>query len=221
MNRRPRHGWPKHQRASTPSERRKGTPAGWSQHTVGRKELPRTYSGSSARVDYRRRLEMNTQDSDEDALFRQEMRYPERGAGGFSGPRRAGAGESRASPPVQQLDVSDYLTASEAGSERGRSRHRGHPGDRPSASREEIGGNIDQEDQEPAGCGEEDPGPPASAGHHFGGSRPWAGMVADRPPVPPRHSASAPLPPRGPPGVPLPRDGESMLSPGKTDTTHL
>jgi hypothetical protein len=63
-------------------------------------ELPRTYSGSSARVDYRRRLEMNTQDSDEDTLFRQEMRYPERGAGGFSGPRRAGAGENRASPPV-------------------------------------------------------------------------------------------------------------------------
>ena len=50
-------------------------------------ELPRTYSGSSARVDYRRRLEMNTQDSDEDALFRQEMNYPERGAGGFSGLR--------------------------------------------------------------------------------------------------------------------------------------
>jgi hypothetical protein len=41
-------------------------------------ELSRTYSGSSARVDYRRRLEMNTQDSHEDALFRQEMRYPER-----------------------------------------------------------------------------------------------------------------------------------------------
>jgi hypothetical protein len=86
-------------------------------------ELPRTYSGSSARVDYRRQLEMNTQDSDEDALFRQEMRYPERGAGGFSGLRRAGAGENRASPPVQQLDVSEYLTASEAGSEQGRSRH--------------------------------------------------------------------------------------------------
>ncbi len=35
----------------------------------GSGELPRMYSGSSARVDYRRRLEMNTQDSDEDALF--------------------------------------------------------------------------------------------------------------------------------------------------------
>ncbi len=48
-------------------------------------ELPCTYSGSSARVDYQRRLEMNTQDSDEDVLFRQEMRYPERGTVGFSG----------------------------------------------------------------------------------------------------------------------------------------
>jgi hypothetical protein len=35
----------------------------------GSEELPRTYSGSSARVDYRRRLTMNTQDSDEDTLF--------------------------------------------------------------------------------------------------------------------------------------------------------
>jgi hypothetical protein len=53
-------------------------------------ELPRTYSGSSARVDYRRQLEMNTQDSDEDVLFRQEMRYSERGTVGFSGLGRAG-----------------------------------------------------------------------------------------------------------------------------------
>ncbi len=83
-------------------------------------ELPRTYSGSSARADYRRRLELNTQDSDEDVLFRREMNYPERGAGGFSDPRRAGAGESRGSPPAQQQDESDYATASEAGSERGR-----------------------------------------------------------------------------------------------------
>jgi hypothetical protein len=81
------------------------------------------YSGSSARLDYQRRLELNTQDSDEDVLFRQEMNYPERGAGGFSILRRAGAGENRASPPVQQLDVSEYVTASKAGSERGRRRH--------------------------------------------------------------------------------------------------
>jgi hypothetical protein len=39
--------------------------------------LSRTYSGSSARVDYRWRLELNTQDSDKDVLFRQEMRYPD------------------------------------------------------------------------------------------------------------------------------------------------
>jgi hypothetical protein len=179
----------------------------------GSGELPRTYSGSSARVDCRRQLELNTQDSDEDALFRQEMNYPERGAGGFSGLRRAGAGENRASPPVQQLDVSEYLTASEAGSERGRSRYRGHPEDRPSVGCEEIGQNIDQEDREPAGCREEDPDPPATAGHHLGGGRPWADAAADRPPMPPRLSASAPLPPRGLPSVPLPRRGESMQQP--------
>jgi hypothetical protein len=99
------------------------TPAGTSTTLGGGSgELSRTYSGSSARADYRRRLELNTQDSDEDVLFRQEMNYPERGAGGFSGLRRAGAGESRGSPPVQR-DVSEYMTASEAGSERGRRRH--------------------------------------------------------------------------------------------------
>jgi hypothetical protein len=45
-------------------------------------------------VDYRQRLELNTQDSDEDVLFLQEMRYPKRGAGGFSNLRRTG-GEQR------------------------------------------------------------------------------------------------------------------------------
>jgi hypothetical protein len=135
----------------------------------GSGELPHTYSGSSARMDYWRRLELNTQDSDEDVLFRQEMNYPERGAGGFSGLRRAGAGENRASPPVQQLDVSEYVTASEAGSERGRRRHRGCPEDRPSIGREDAGRSFDQEDREPAGCREEDPDPPANAGHHPGG----------------------------------------------------
>jgi hypothetical protein len=39
------------------------------------------------------------------------------------------------------------------------------------------------------------------------------GMATDRPPMPPRHSASASQPPRGPPGVPLPRRGESMQQP--------
>jgi hypothetical protein len=95
-----------------------------------------TYSGSSARMDYRRRLELNTQDSDEDALFRQEMRYPEIGAGGFSNLRRVGAGESRDSPPAQLLE--EYQTASELASERGRSRYRKHQEDRYSAGREEI-----------------------------------------------------------------------------------
>jgi hypothetical protein len=179
----------------------------------GSGELPRTYSGSSARMDYRRRLELNTQDSDEDVLFRQEMNYPERGAGGFSGLRRARAGENRVSPPVQQLDVSEYVTASEAGSERGRSRHRGHPEDRPSVGCEDVGRSFDQEEREPAGCREEDPDPPANAGHHLGGGRPWADVAADRPSMPPRHSASVPLPPRGLPGVPLPRRGESMQQP--------
>jgi hypothetical protein len=112
------------------------------------------------------------------------MNYPERGAGGFSGLRRAGAGENRASLPVQQLEVSEYVTASEAGSERGRSRHRGHPEDRPSVSREDVGRSFDQEDREPAGCREEDPDPPANAGHHLGGGRPWADAAADRPPMP-------------------------------------
>jgi hypothetical protein len=57
-------------------------------------ELPRTYSGSSARTDYRRRLELNAQDSDEDVLFQREMNYPERGVGGFSDPRRAVQGRA-------------------------------------------------------------------------------------------------------------------------------
>jgi hypothetical protein len=136
--------------------------------------------------------------------MRQRMRYPERGAGGFSSPRRTGAGESRDSPPVQQLEVSEYQTAFESASEQGRRRHRGYLEDRPSAGREEIGVIADQEEPEPASCKREDRGPPASASHHFGSSRPWAGMAADRPPMPPRHRARAPLPPREPPACRLP-----------------
>ncbi len=206
-NLRPRHGWTEHRCASTPPEGRQNTPAGGSQHTTGR-----GFRGAATHVFRLFReggLLVNTQDSDEDALFRQEMNYPERGAGGFSGLLRAGAGENRASP-MQQLDMSEYLTASKAGSERGRSRHRGHPEDRPSVGREDIGRSIDQEDREPAGCREEDPDPPANAGHYLGGGHPWADAAADRAPMPPRHSASAPLSPRGLPGVPLPRRGESM-----------
>ena len=123
-------------------------------------ELPRTYSGSSTRADYRQRLELDAQDSDEDVLFRREMNYPERGAGGLSGLRRAGAGESRGSPPAHPQDESEYETASEAGSERGRRRHRDHQDDRPSAGRDEAGRSFGQEDQRPAGCRGEDPDPP-------------------------------------------------------------
>jgi hypothetical protein len=123
-------------------------------------ELPRACSGSSARADYRQRLELNAQDSDEDVFFRREMNYPERGTGGFSGPRRAGAGENRGSPPEHQQDESEYATASEAGSERGRRRYRDHQDDRPGAGRDEAGRSSDQGDRRPAGCRGEDPDPP-------------------------------------------------------------
>jgi hypothetical protein len=109
-------------------------------------ELPRAYSSSSARADYQRRLELNAQDSDEDVLFRREMNYPERGAGGFPGPRRGSAGESRGSPPAQQLDESEYATASEAGSERGRRRHRDYQDERPSAGNEDAGRSFNRGD---------------------------------------------------------------------------
>jgi hypothetical protein len=192
-------------------DRQKNAPARWRQHNAGRRSrgatphlfqlFPESGLPTAARVDH------------PGQLFRQEMRYPERGAGGFYSLRRAGAGESRDSPPVQLLEVSEYQTASESASERGRSRHRGHLEDRPSAGLEEIRGIADHEKPEPASWGEER-GTPASASHHFGSSRPWEGAAAaDRPPMPLRHSASAPLPPMGPQGVPPPRRGESMQQP--------
>jgi hypothetical protein len=101
--------------------------------------LSRTYSGSSASVDYRRQLELNGQDSDEDVLFQQEMWYPERGAGGFSNLRQVGGGENRDSPPVQLLEESEYPTASELATEQCRSRRRGSPENRFRAGREEAG----------------------------------------------------------------------------------
>jgi hypothetical protein len=127
--------------------------------------LSRTYSGSSARVDYRQRLELNTQDSNEDVLFWQKMRYPEREAEGFSNLRRARRG-------------------------------------------------VDHGGSEPASHEREEHGPPAGASHHFGSSRPWASVAAaNRPPMPPRHSASAPLPPRGPQDMPSPRHDKSLQQP--------
>ncbi len=97
------------------------------------------------------------------------MNYPERGAGGFPGPWRAGAGENRGFPPVQQLDESEYATASEAGSERGRRRHRGYQDERPSAGHEDAGRSFDRED----------PDPPAGAGYQSGSGRPWEDAAAD------------------------------------------
>jgi hypothetical protein len=42
------------------------------------------FSASSVRLDYQRQLEMNTQDSEEDMLFRREIRYTSRErSGGF------------------------------------------------------------------------------------------------------------------------------------------
>ncbi len=106
-------------------------------------ELPRACSGPSARADYRLRLELNAQDSDEDVFF-----------------QRAGAGENRRSPPERQQDESEYATAYEAGSERGRRRYRDHQDDRPSAGRDEAGRSFDRGDRRPAGCRGEDPDPP-------------------------------------------------------------
>jgi hypothetical protein len=51
-------------------------------------------AASSVRPDYRRQLEMDTQDSEEDFFFRGSRRYPSRGAGGFSS---AGQGAERPS----------------------------------------------------------------------------------------------------------------------------
>jgi hypothetical protein len=73
---------------------------------------------------------MNTQDSDEDALLRQQKGYPERGAGGFSSIRRADGGEHRASPPVQTPEELRRPLGSELAPEQGRSLLRRSPEDR-------------------------------------------------------------------------------------------
>ena len=65
-------------------------------------------AASSIQLDYRRQLEMDTQDSEEDFFFRGSRRYPSRGAGGFSSAGRgaerpsgssSGAGRSAEQPP--------------------------------------------------------------------------------------------------------------------------
>ncbi len=83
--------------------------------------LSSTFLGSSAWVNYQRLLEMNTQDSNEDVLVRQEMRYPERGAGGFSNIRGAEGEERRASPPVQPPEEPRRPLGSKLAPEQGRS----------------------------------------------------------------------------------------------------
>jgi hypothetical protein len=66
--------------------------------------LSSTFSGSSGRVDYSRRLEMNTQDSDEDVLLRQDRSFPKRGTGGSASSGQADGGDLRASLPVQRSE---------------------------------------------------------------------------------------------------------------------
>jgi hypothetical protein len=166
--------------------------------------------------------ELNAQDSNEDVLFQQEMRYPERGVGGFSSLRRAGAGESRNSPPVHLLEELEYQTASKSASERGRRQHREYQEDRSSAGREEVGEGTDHEEPEPAGRKREERSRPASASHHYGSSRPWAGAAAaDQQPMPPRISASAALRPEDRRAFCLPGVARACSSRDGVGTTHL
>jgi hypothetical protein len=120
----------------------------------------------------------NTQDSDEDVLFRQEMRYSERGAGGFSNIRRAEGGESRASPPVQPPEESRRLPGSEPAPERGRGLLRRSLEDRFGASLEEDEAEAGNEGPEPVGRGSVRRGFPSDVSHHHGDSRPWTGAAA-------------------------------------------
>jgi hypothetical protein len=117
--------------------------------------LVHTFLGSSASVNYRRRLEMNTQDSNEDVLFRQEMRYPERGAGGFSNIRQAEGEECQASPPVQPPEEPRRPLGSKLAPEQGRSLPRRSPEDRFGAGLEEDAAEegIGGEEPESAGRG--------------------------------------------------------------------
>ncbi len=73
---------------------------------------------SSVRPDYRRQLEMDTQDSEEDFFFRGSRRYPKRGAGAFSSASRGdqrpsgsfssyGRGAAQPGPPPRQPSQSE------------------------------------------------------------------------------------------------------------------
>jgi hypothetical protein len=132
-----------------------------------------TFSGSSARVDYQWRLEMNTQNSVEEVLFRQEMRYPERGAGGFSNTRRKGE-ESRAFPTVQLPEDPRFPLDSEQAPERGQSLLRWSPENRHDAGlkEDEAKAGVSNEGSGPASRGSVRHGLPPDAVRHFGDSRP-------------------------------------------------
>jgi hypothetical protein len=97
---------------------------------------------------------MNTQDSNKDVLFRQEMRYPERGAWGSSNIRRAEGEERRAPPPVQPPEEPRCPLGSELALEQGRSLLRRSLEDR-------FGAGL-EEDVTEAGIGSKEPEP---AGH--------------------------------------------------------
>jgi hypothetical protein len=159
---------------------------------------------------------MNIQDSDEDVLFWQEIRYPERGAGSFSNIRRAEGEESRDSPPVQPQEEPRLPLGPELAPERGRSLLRTSPKDGGGASLEEDGAEAGIGNVEPESAGRRSMrrGFPPDVSHNRGDGRPWAGAVtAERPSMPPRHSASAPLPPRGSQGLQPPRRCESKHHP--------
>jgi hypothetical protein len=130
--------------------------------------LSRTFSGSSVLVNYRRLLEMNTRDSDKDALFRQEMRYPERGAGSFSNIRQADGEERRASTPVQLPEGPRRPPGLELAPDRGRSLLRRSPEDRGGIGLEEdeAKADIGNEEPEPAGRGRAGRGFPPDVGSH-------------------------------------------------------
>jgi hypothetical protein len=175
-------------------------------------------AGLHIRAPARLQLEMNAQDSDEDVLFQQEMRYPERGVGGSANIGQAEREERRASPQVQLLEEPRIPLGSEPAPERGCSLLRRSQEDKFVAGLEEdeAEAGVCNEGSEPVGHGSVRHGLPPDAGRHFGDIRPWVGAVAaKRPPISPRHSASVPLPPREPQGPQSPRRGESMQHPGR------
>jgi hypothetical protein len=167
-----------------------------------------TYSGSSARVDYRQWLKLNTQDSDEDLC-----------SGRRWGIRRE---EPEASPTSNEPAEgrTEILRLCSCWRSRSIRRRLNRPLSEAGADTEGVlrtGSALVTRrlEQESTTGGRSLPVTRernvvhrAGGSHHFGSSRPRGGAaVADRLPMPPRHSASVPLPPRGPQGMPPPRRG--------------